>query len=281
MPSPTLQPIVKIDETLTTKVNIRSGPDTGYPVVVQLDGGQEILVTGRNEAGNWWQVDLTAIEASTEQVGWIFGELVAFRGDNAGLPVVEAPPLPTPTSTPESNVVTETPAGDGTQKAASNEGGTQPESPEALAGRLRCGKDFCVTYQAMVPIWENGGCVGNHSIYITVLKGLPPGEPMDGVVIGDTYNNVEVASGSHGPGRTEITLWSNSMTLIAKRHIDDTPYTSEESFNFTAHDELIPADVLASAGYCGGDVEQCRQAQQHNQVCRGHYSWRVTFHKFD
>ena len=104
---------------------------------------------------------------------------------------------------------------------------------------------------------------------------------MDGVVIGDTFNNVEVASGSHGPGHTEITLWSNSMTLIAKRHIDETPYTSEESFNFTAHDELIPADVLASAGYCGGDAEQCRHAQQHNQVCRGHYSWRVTFHKFD
>jgi hypothetical protein len=73
----------------------------------------------------------------------------------------------------------------------------------------------------------------------------------------------------------------NSMTLVAKRHIDGTPYTSEESFNFTAHDELIPAEVLAAAGYCGGDAEKCREAQQHNQICRGHYSWRVTFHKFE
>ena len=32
---------------------------------------------------------------------------------------------------------------------------------EELVDKLRCGKDFCVTYQAMVPIWENGGCIGN------------------------------------------------------------------------------------------------------------------------
>jgi hypothetical protein len=154
-------------------------------------------------------------------------------------------------------------------------------APEDLAGELRCGQDFCVTFQAMVPIWENGGCVGNHSIYITVLEGLPPGKPLDGIVIGDTFNNVEVASGSHGPGRTEITLWNNSMTLLAKRHINGTPFTSEESFNFTSHDELIPADVLAANGYCDGNVEECRRRQQVNQICRGHYSWRVTFHKFD
>jgi hypothetical protein len=71
------------------------------------------------------------------------------------------------------------------------------------------------------------------------------------------------------------------MTLTAKRNMDGTPYTSEESFNFTASDELIPAEVLAANGYCDGSVETCRWAQQHNQVCRGHYSWRVTFHKFD
>jgi hypothetical protein len=149
-----------------------------------------------------------------------------------------------------------------------------------LEAKLDCGKDFCVTYQTMLSIGENGGCIGNHSIYITVLQGPPPGIPMDGVVIGDTFNNVSVASGDHGPGRTEITLWSNSMTLVAKRHIDGTPYTSQESFNFSTVDEVIPAEVLAAAGYCEGSVEKCEWARNHNQVCRGHYSWRVTFHKF-
>jgi len=44
---------------------------------------------------------------------------------------------------------------------------------------------------------------------------------------------------------------------------------------------LKAAEVLAAAGYCGGNVEECRVRQNQNQICRGHYSWRVTFHKFD
>ncbi|MCB9076486.1 MAG: SH3 domain-containing protein [Anaerolineaceae bacterium] len=276
-PSPIPDPMIKVDEALGNQVNVRSGPGTVYPVVTQFAPGQEAMVLGRNEDGSWWQISLP--EAAT---GWIFGELVTFIGDDGSIAVAEAPPPP-PTATPAPEAVAEAnpeeaPAGtEGAEEVNDNES----LSPEQLEDQLRCGKDFCVTYQDMLPIWENGGCVGNHSIYITVLQGPPPGVPMDGVVIGDTYNNVEVASGSHGPGHTEITLWNNSMTLYAKRHIDGTPYTSEESFNFTAADELIPAEVLAAKGYCDGSVETCRWAQNHNQVCRGHYSWRVTFHKFD
>ena len=274
--TPTPEPlVVEVDQALTAPINIRGGPGADYPVVVQFEPGQQAEVLGRNEADTWWQINL-ADTGATETAGWVFGELVSLKGDDGGLPVVEAPPLPA-TSTPDPAAVAEA------EEEANNEDDDDEPLPSAveLAEQLDCGKDFCVTYQAMLPIWENGGCVGNHSIYITVLQGLPPGQPMDGVVIGDTYNNVEVGSGSHGPGRTEITLWNNSMTLTAKRNMDGTPYTSEESFNFTASDELIPAEVLAANGYCDGSVETCRWAQQHNQVCRGHYSWRVTFHKFD
>jgi hypothetical protein len=260
-----------VDETLTLPVNVRAGPDTGYPVVSRVEPGQEVVVTGRNEDSSWWQVSVDTEETDT---GWIFGELVSLTGDIEAIPTVAAPPLPTPEPTAVAGTEKE-------EDSSSNNSEDAENSPASLADQLRCGKDFCVTYQAMVPMAENGGCVGNHSIYITVLQGPPPGTPMDGVVIGDTYNNVEMASGSHGPGRTEITLWNNSMTLIAKRHIDDTPYTSEESFNFTSHDELIPAELLAANGYCGGNVEQCEHDRNHNSVCRGHYSWRVTFHKFD
>lgn len=278
-PTATPEPVAQIDPTLTAPVNVRSGPGVNYPIIARFEPGQEAPVTGRNEDNSWWQVMLSTAETTVE-TGWVFGELVAVSGSSEAIPIVQAPPPPA-TPTPAAQVADAAeqtgPSEESTEAAASDEATT----PQELAEELRCGKDFCVTYQAMVPIWENGGCVGNHSIYITVLQGLPPGKPLDGIVIGDTFNNVEVASGSHGPGRTEITLWNNSMTLVAKRHIDGTPYTSEESFNFTSHDELIPADVLAASGYCEGRVEKCREAQQHNQVCRGHYSWRVTFHKFD
>jgi hypothetical protein len=268
--------MIQVDETLTTHVNVRAGPGTDYPRATKVEPGDEAFVVGRNQDNSWWQISLTGTAEESEAVGWIFGELVTFSGNQEGVAIVNAPPPP---PTPTREVAVEAEAAD-SPESEPNEEPTAPNGQE-LAEQLRCGQDFCVTYQAMVPIWENAGCLGNHSIYITVLEGLPPGKPMDGVVIGDTFNNVEVGSGSHGPGRTEITLWSNSMTLVAKRHMNGTPYTSEESFNFTSHDELIPAEVLAANGYCESRVDKCREAQQHNQVCRGHYSWRVTFHKLD
>lgn len=280
VPTATPEPSVKIDKALDSTVNVRSGPGTNYPVIGRFEPGQEAVVTGRNDGTSWWQINL----ADSKTLGWIFAELVTFSGDTEAIAVAEAPPPP-PTATPAPQVVAEAaPAEAAPNQEAPAEPEAdvdEPETPDELANRLRCGKDFCVTFQDMVPIWENGGCIGNHSIYVTVLEGPPPGKPVDGIVVGDTFNNVEVATGSKGPGTAEITLWMNSMTLKVKRHIDGTPYTSEESFNFTSHDELIPAEVLAAKGYCEGSVEKCRAAQQQNQVCRGHYSWRVTFHKFD
>jgi hypothetical protein len=272
-PTPEPEPVVEVAETSTTVINVRAGPGTDYPVVDQLGPGEEAIVTGENEAEDWWQVDLDPAPEA-EVIGWVYAELVVLTGDEADIPLAEAPPPPPP-PTPDPGAVAE---------AETNEDetdGNEPTTPEELVDKLRCGKDFCVTYQAMVPIWENGGCIGNHSIYVTVLEGPPPGRPMDGVVIGDTFGNIEVASGDKGPGTAEVTLWMNSMSLKVKRDIGGTEYTSEESFSFTSHDELIPAEVLAANGYCGGNVEECRVRQNQNQVCRGHYSWKVTFHKFD
>ncbi|MEM7348713.1 MAG: SH3 domain-containing protein, partial [Chloroflexota bacterium] len=304
-PTPQPAPNVTLDESREDGLNIRSGPSTDYAIIDSFDPGETRTVLGRNENGDWWQIDTSDLaEADDETVsqgGWVLGRLVQFSGSDENLPVVEVEPpaaialTKADTATDTNNEVDADASNDEPTEEASSEEPVTEDSPdttttetsidpltsEELADQLRCGKDFCVTFQELMPIWENGGCVGNHSIYITVLEGLPPGTPMNGVVIGDTFNNVEVGSGSHGPGRTEITLWSNSMTLVAKRHQDGTEYTSEESFNFTSHDELIPPEVLASAGYCGGNVEQCRHDHQHNSVCRGHYSWRVTFHKFN
>jgi uncharacterized protein YraI len=266
-----ISPVVKLLEGSTTVINVRAGPGTNYPVVEQLQPGETALVTGQNEAANWWQIDLDPTP-EVELVGWIFAALVELTGGEAEIPLVEAPPPPTPDPT----VVA---AAEANEAEATDE--DEPSTPEELADQLRCDQDFCVTYQAMVPIWENGGCIGNHSIYVTVLEGPPPGRPIDGVVIGDTFGNIEVASGDKGPGAAEVTLWMNSMSLKVKRHIDGREYTSEESYSFTSHDELIPAEVLAAAGYCGGNAEECRVRQNQNQICRGHYSWKVTFHKFD
>jgi len=276
-PTPTPNPVVSLNPDTSQQINVRSGPGTDYPVIASFKAGAIAVVVGRNADQSWWDVKLEGVTSP----GWVNARLVKLTGNADAVPVEKvAPPPPTPTAPPTSPPAatsTETPA----QAEADTSNDNIPLSPEELEKKLRCGKDFCITYQAMVPIWENGGCIGNHSIFVTVLQGPPPGKPLDGIVLGDTFNNVEVASGSKGPGQAEFTLWMNTMSVKVKRHIDGHEFTSEESFPFTAHDELIPAEVLAASGYCDSSVEKCRVAQNHNQVCRGHYSWKVTFHKFD
>lgn len=283
-PTPEPNPVVRLNESVTQQINVRGGPGTDYPIIDSFDPGEIAQVTGRNADSSWWYVNLEGAGSP----GWVFARLVQLTGSTESIPVIEAAPPPTPVEAQpeqEQAVAAETPAEAAPAEAAPASESTPiseaTETPSELEAKLRCGKDFCITYQAMVPIWENGGCIGNHSIYVTVLEGPPPGKPLDGIVLGDTFNNVEIASGSKGPGTAEFTLWMNTMSIKVKRHIDGTEYTSEESFPFTAHDELIPAEVLAANGYCEGSVEKCRDAQQHNQVCRGHYSYKVTFHKFD
>jgi hypothetical protein len=145
--------------------------------------------------------------------------------------------------------------------------------------------DFVVVNQRLVSNEENGGtspggsaagCGMGHSVYITVLD--REGKPLDGIVVGDTYNNVEEGSGSRGPGRCEFLLWNNTMAFRVKRHINGQPFTSEETYPFSVRDELIPIAVLMGAHYCATPNE-CMQRIANNGLCRGHYSYEATFQR--
>jgi outer membrane lipoprotein-sorting protein len=68
-----------------TLVNVRGGPGTNYPVVGGLPPKQIVLVIGKNEAGDWWAIELDG------QTGWVLAELVDFSGDPAAIPVLPAP----------------------------------------------------------------------------------------------------------------------------------------------------------------------------------------------
>lgn len=71
-------------ETIT---NVRSGPSTDFELVGRLGVGETATVIGRNEAGDWWQIEFAVAEAG---VGWVAAEVVAFVGQAAEVPVVEA-----------------------------------------------------------------------------------------------------------------------------------------------------------------------------------------------
>jgi len=117
-----------------------------------------------------------------------------------------------------------------------------------------------------------------HEIFVTVLD--VNGAPLDGVVVGDTWNNVELATGLPGkpPGQAVIDLWANAMAITVKRdQATGQPYTSEASPPSGSFAVDIPLEQLAQAGYCTGP-EDCQKAREIN-LCAAHYSWEVVFQK--
>jgi lipoprotein-anchoring transpeptidase ErfK/SrfK len=70
-----------------SRVNIRSGPGTDYPVVGLLDPGAQAEVVGRY--GDWWQIEYSGAPA------WVASWVVTASSVD-GVPQVEVPPVPTP-----------------------------------------------------------------------------------------------------------------------------------------------------------------------------------------
>ncbi len=90
-PLPGLPSVTAIDPT-----NIRSGPSTEYPVVGLLNAGESAEAIGVSQDGAWYAI---RIPQSPQGSGWILGTLVSGAGVD-GLPIIVAPPLPTPTASP-------------------------------------------------------------------------------------------------------------------------------------------------------------------------------------
>ncbi len=71
--------------------NVRSGPGTvGYDIVGILTEGAQAPAIGRSPGGDWIQI---IYPGAPGNIAWIYKDLVTLRGT---VPVVEAPPTPTP-----------------------------------------------------------------------------------------------------------------------------------------------------------------------------------------
>jgi len=117
-----------------------------------------------------------------------------------------------------------------------------------------------------------------HEIFVNVLD--VNGAPLDGIVVGDSWNNVELATGLPGklPGQAVIDLWANGMQITVKRdQATGQSYTSEVSPLCDSFAIKIPIEQLMQAGYCAGP-EDCQKKQQEN-LCAAHYSWELVFQK--
>lgn len=76
-------------------VNVRSGPDTTYNRLGQLDATTPAAsVRGKSANGQWWQI------AFGTGTAWVTSQFVDFTGDANAVPVAEAPPAPTAAAVP-------------------------------------------------------------------------------------------------------------------------------------------------------------------------------------
>jgi lipoprotein-anchoring transpeptidase ErfK/SrfK len=97
LPSTLVSPTTLTTDTVTatpsiavpdgSRVNIRSGPGTDYPVVGLFDSGAQAQVIGRHS--DWWQIEYDGTPA------WVAKWVVAASGVD-GVRQVEVPPLTTP-----------------------------------------------------------------------------------------------------------------------------------------------------------------------------------------
>lgn len=195
-------------------------------------------------------------------------------------PTSTATPTNTPTSTSTRTprpTVTPTPSPSAT--ATDTPTPVPPTSTPLPTPNATPDVDFRLASWRLWPLELNSGCEkGMHTIFIIVLDAN--GAPLDGVVVGDSWNNVEEVSGRKGPGRTEINLWANAMEITVKRDAaTGETYVSEASPPSGSFMTDIPNDQLVQAGYCANDVHCDWMRENDGYHCGGHYSWEIIFQR--
>lgn len=70
----------------TSAVNLRSAPNTDAAVVASLETGASATALGKNEAGDWIQVDLNGT------LGWVFAENITLNVAIEELQIIDVTP---------------------------------------------------------------------------------------------------------------------------------------------------------------------------------------------
>jgi len=220
-------------------------------------------------------------------------------------------PVPTPTAVPSPTATptlspsptqppTETPTLPPTLEVAADTPTPRPAKPTPTPGPPTDTPtptpppyDFVVKQVHMLSIQENGGCVGNHAIFVSVLD--VNGAPLLGAVVADPpFNNFRVVTGSknepffnYGIKLAEIELVKGGAELAVIEYPEGRPVTSEKAPKLSTNDWEIPIPWLIEAGYCGSEAE-CTQKRAidrtqnptgvgDNKLCWGHYSYWLVF----
>ena len=181
-------------------------------------------------------------------------------------PTVTNTALPTDTPAP-----TETPPPTATLRPAVP---TDTPTPELPTDTPTPSVDFLVTKQDVMQVIIDGGCNWRHNIFVTVVD--INGEPLDGLIVADKFDNYALLTGSKGPGRADFDLWANSLELFVKSGEDGTPYRSEMTRRLSSDAPEISDMIIG--GVCNKEAE-CQAKLASGSFCYGHYSYEVTFQR--
>ena len=198
----------------------------------------------------------------------------------------EAEPTPAPTDTPLPPTDTPVPTLPPTPVPVDTPlPPTDTPEPEPVAASSEF--DFVITKQRLLSKEENGGCMGMHNIFVTVVDGS--GNPIKGAELGDVWGNPGPSTGHKGddkPGLAVYDLYKNGFKIFVKN--DPTAgrqVTSQVTELLSSNDWEIGIPKLIEAGYCP-DEGTCRVlwnsgtfGEGNNSLCWGHYSWEVTFQR--
>ncbi len=224
---------------------------------------------------------------------------------NTPLPTATPTPTPAPTNTPQPTATTipptETPVPADTATLAPTLGPPTatftPAPPTATSTPTPPPIDFKIVQQFMLSKQENGGCMGNHNIFLNVLdvNGTPllgarirdvPAQWVD-IVSGDPNRNGKLPEPffNYGVKLGEVDLQKNGYSLQISEYPVGNPVSSETSLALSSDDPgivvngLIP--MLAQAGgYCNSEAEclsMIGYGSGSNSLCWGHYSYYLVF----
>lgn len=142
--APTATPAAA-EVVISQQINVRGGPGTNYNVIGGAQPGQRFPVTGKNQAGDWWQINYNG------QAGWVFGQLVTTQNvEQVAIaqnipPAPTAPPPPPATNTPVPQP-TQPPAAQPTQPPAQPAPPADSNLPFILGDTARCDPNAATTY---------------------------------------------------------------------------------------------------------------------------------------
>jgi uncharacterized protein YraI len=213
---------------VTQKINVRSGPGTGFNSLGTLDAQDVVALTGKNATGTWLQI---AFEGGPDGKGWISAAFVR-AGGVEDLPIVsetgallgtgtptDIPPTPTPTivPAPNDNDSAESPAIAVTLSVS----GARLFSYSSDVSSPQGDPEDWVQFSAQIPqdsgpvtLYLSLACLGNGALEVELWQGGGPLSGWGSLVCGDNERPLAVTSGQTYLLRLSAALSTSELRYV-------------------------------------------------------------------